>query len=85
VLLNTMFVVLEISKPSELCAAGRPPDAEFAASPAELSSVNPVISTPVEPVMSKQCVGQFWMYRFVILAFTTSSTTMKWSGLKNDY
>jgi hypothetical protein len=44
-----------------------------------------VISTPVEPVMSKQCVGQFWMYRFVILAFTTSSTTMKWSGLKNDY
>jgi len=54
-----MLLLLETSKPSLLCAAGRPPDAALGAFPAELSSVRPVIVVPEEPVMSKQCTGQF--------------------------
>ena len=47
----------EISKPSELCAAGRPPLAELGAFPAELSRVMPVSKTVSPPVISKQCTG----------------------------
>ena len=77
VLLNNMLVVLEISKPSELCAAGRPDEAAFGASPAELSRVRPVIVTPVEPVISKQWTGQFWMYKFLI-TMLVASLSQKW-------
>jgi len=57
--LTTVFerMLLEVeekSKPSELCAAASPPLIEFAASPAELSSVSPLMVNPLPPVMSKQ-------------------------------
>jgi hypothetical protein len=50
----TMFVLPETSKPSLLWAAGRPPDAELGALPAELSRVSPVIVVPEAEVISKQ-------------------------------
>jgi hypothetical protein len=72
---------LEKSKPSELCAAALPSLAELEASPAELSSVRPVIIKPSAPVMSKQWTGQFWMFKLEICPFFKSLSTIKWSGL----
>lgn len=54
VLVMTMFVLPETSKPSLLWAAGRPPDAELGAFPAELSRVSPVMVVPEAEVTSKQ-------------------------------
>jgi hypothetical protein len=76
-----MFVVEEISNPSELCAAGFPPLAEFGALPAELSNLIPVTVKPLQPVISKQWTGQFWMFRLEITEFTIFERTIKWSGL----
>lgn len=54
VLVMSMLVLEETSKPSLLWAAGRPSDAEFGALPAELSSVKPVMVVPEAEVTSKQ-------------------------------
>lgn len=71
------LLLLEKSKPSELCAAARPPDAELAALPALLSRCRLSIVIPVQPVTSKQWTGQFWMLRLVIVPRTILERTMK--------
>jgi len=81
VLVMTILLLEDRSKPSELCAAGRPPEAELAAFPAELSSVKPLIVVPDEEVISKQCTGQFWIWRFSTTEVPVVLRTMKWSGL----
>ena len=52
-----MFVEEEMSKPSVLCAAALPDDAELAAFPAELSSVMDLRVKPEHDVMLKQWTG----------------------------
>lgn len=59
VLERTKLVVEEMSKPSELWAAGRPELTAFGALPAVLLSVSPVMVIRSHPVMSKQWTGQF--------------------------
>ena len=80
--LSTMLVLLEMSKPSELCAAASLPVLLLGASPAELSSVRPDRVRPSQLVISKQCVGQFWITRFdTVDVPVTLLRTKKWSGL----
>lgn len=78
---KTTFEQPEKSKPSELCAAAKSPLAELGESPAELSSVKPVMVRSSAPVTSKQWTGQFSIFKFDTTPLVMSLRTMKWSGL----